>query len=104
MVKEDLLPNGYSMNLINDVMEQLRISVIFEDWYEGNDQLLFTNGILDVESKELLPFDREMYMTQQLPYEYDPSATWNPSLSGLRTLKTATGAVCRSFVHGSVPC
>ena len=84
MVKEDLLPNGYSMNLINDVMEQLRISVIFEDWYEGNNQLLFTNGILDVESKELLPFDREMYMTQQLPYEYDPSATCEPIIKWLK--------------------
>ena len=66
------------------MMEQLRISVIFEDWYEGNDQLLFTNGILDVESKELLPFDREAYMTQQLPYEYDPSATCEPIIKWLK--------------------
>jgi len=84
IVKGDLLPNGYSMNLINDVMEQLRLSVIFEDWYEGNEYLLFTNGILDVESKELLPFDKEMHMTQQLPYDYDPGATCEPIIKWLK--------------------
>ena len=44
LVKETLLPSGYSMNLVNDIVEQLRISVIFDEWYEGNDHLLFTNG------------------------------------------------------------
>ena len=31
------------MNLVNDVLEQLRITLIHDDWYEGNDYLLFTN-------------------------------------------------------------
>lgn len=84
MVKEDLLPNGYSMNLINDVMEQLKISVIFDDWYEGKDLLLFTNGILNLHSKELMPFNRDLYITQQLPYEYDPAATCEPIVKWLK--------------------
>ncbi len=73
-VKEALLPSGYSMNLINDVMEQLKISTIFDDWYEGKDLLLFTNGILDLATRDLRPFNRELYITQQLPYDYDPGA------------------------------
>ena len=83
-IKEETLPNGYSMNLVNDVLEQLRISFIFDDWYEGNDYLLFTNGILEVETRELLPFDREMYMTQQLPYDYDPYATCEEIIKWLK--------------------
>lgn len=73
-IKSNTLPKGYSMNLINDLFAQLKITLMFEDWHEGTDYLLFTNGILDVEDRKLLPFDREMYMTQRLPYEYDPSA------------------------------
>jgi phage/plasmid-associated DNA primase len=73
-IKKGFLHNGYSMNLINDVMEQLKITVIFDNWYEGNDLLLFTNGILNVETRELLPFRKDLYMTQQLPYDYNASA------------------------------
>jgi phage/plasmid-associated DNA primase len=84
-IKEGLLHSGYSMNLISDLMEQLRISTIFDDWYEGNEYLLFTNGILNVESRELLPFDRELYITQQLPYEYDPYAGCDPIVKWLKS-------------------
>jgi len=84
VIKESALPRGYSMNMINDVMEQLRISIIHDDWYEGNDYLLFTNGILDVKTRELLDFDRDAYMTQQLPYRYDPSATCEPIIKWLK--------------------
>ena len=83
-IKEGLLHSGYSMNLISDLMEQLRISTIFDDWYECNDHLLFTNGILKVDTRELLPFNREMYITQQLPYEYDPYATCEPIIKWLK--------------------
>lgn len=83
-IKNKNLPNGYSMNLINDVMEQLRISTIHDDWYEGNRYLLFTNGILDVQSRELLPFDRERFMSQQLPYNYDASAGCEPIIKWLK--------------------
>jgi phage/plasmid-associated DNA primase len=84
-IKEGLLHSGYSMNLISDLMEQLRISTIFDDWYEGNEYLLFTNGILKVDTRELLPFDREMHITQQLPYEYDPYASCEAIIKWLKS-------------------
>lgn len=84
-IKEGLLNSGYSMNLISDLMEQLRISTIFDDWYEGNEYLLFTNGILNVETRELLPFDRDLHITQQLPYEYDPYAGCEPIIKWLKS-------------------
>jgi putative DNA primase/helicase len=84
------LPRGYGMNTINDVMEQLRVSTIHEEWYEGNDYLLFTNGILDVNTRQLSGFDQEMYMTQQLPYDYDPSATCEPIIKWLKNAQDNT--------------
>ena len=87
LVKDNFLHNGYSMNLINDVLEQLRITLIFDDWYEGNDHLLFTNGILNIHTRELLPFSREMHITQQLPYPYDPGAGCEPIIKWLKSVQ-----------------
>ena len=89
-IKEAVLPRGYSMNMINDVLEQLRIMTIHEQWYESNDCLLFTNGILDVNNRTLMPFDRSMYMTQQLPYDYDPSATCEEIIKWLKVSQNGT--------------
>ena len=87
IVKDHLLPSGYSMNLVNDLVEQLRISEIFDEWYEDNKHLLFKNGILSIETKELLPFDREMHFTQQLPYNYAPEATCEPIVKWLKRVQ-----------------
>ena len=81
---EQALPNGYGMNMINDVVEQLKISLVFEDWYEDNDLLLFKNGILDIDTKEFYDFNRDLYLTQQLPYDYDPSVDCEPIIKWLK--------------------
>ena len=73
-IKVSFLPNGYTIHTINDVFAQLKITLMFEDWHEGSDYLLFSNGILDVQERILLPFNREMYITQRFPYEYNPAA------------------------------
>lgn len=83
-LKSQTLPRGYSIKMVSDLMELLRISTIFDDWYEGNEYLLFTNGILVVETRELIPFDRNLYITQQLPYAYDPYATCDPIIKWLK--------------------
>jgi P4 family phage/plasmid primase-like protien len=75
LVRAEFLPGGFSTNLMNDVYAQLQAEVPFDDWYDGSEYLLFTNGVLDVRTKELNGFDKNLYMTQQMPYEYDPSAT-----------------------------
>jgi len=83
-IKKGFLKNGYNMSLINDVMEQLRITVIFDDWYEGNELLLFRNGVLNIRTKEFTESKRSLYITQQLPYEYDPGATCEPIIKWLK--------------------
>ena len=72
----DWFPNkGFTQNLMEDVYKQLQAIIPFDDWYDGSDYLLFTNGVLEVETRELHPFQRDLYITQQMPYEYDASAT-----------------------------
>jgi phage/plasmid-associated DNA primase/DNA-binding MarR family transcriptional regulator len=83
-IKRELMPNGYGIKLINDVLDILKIVLCNDDWYEGNEYLLFTNGILIVETRELIPFDRELHMTQQLPYDYDPEANCLPIIQWLK--------------------
>lgn len=80
----DFVPNGFSANLMKDLFTQLQSAVVFNEWYDGSEYLLFTNGILEVETKTLLPFSRERHMTQQMPYDYDPSATCEPIIKWLK--------------------
>jgi P4 family phage/plasmid primase-like protien len=78
------LPNGFSANLMNDLFMQLQAAVSFNKWYEGTNYLLFANGVLNIETKELLPFDRKLYLTQRMPYAYDPSATCDGIIKWLK--------------------
>ena len=72
--EENILPRGYSTNLITETYKHLQTIVPFKEWYDDNNYLLFTNGVLKLDTLELLPFDRELYINQQLPYAYDPGA------------------------------
>ena len=80
----DFLPRGFSSNLMNDIYIQLQSIFAFNDWYDGSEYLLFTNGVLHVETRELMPFSRDLYLTQRMPYEYDPSATCEPIVKWLK--------------------
>ena len=62
---KSLLPKGFTARMLNDIHEQLQAVLCMKDWYEGNRYLLFTNGVLDVETRELLPFRRDLYLTQK---------------------------------------
>lgn len=84
LVTSEVLKKGFTTNLMNDIYSQLQSELIFDDWYDGSDYLLFTNGVLDVKAKELRPYDRSLYLTQQMPYDYDPSATCEPIVSWLK--------------------
>ena len=80
----ELIPQGFTARFLNDVYEQLQAVLCIKEWYEGNRYLLFTNGVLDVTTRELLPFKRELYLTQQIPYAYNPAATCEPIVKWLK--------------------
>jgi putative DNA primase/helicase len=78
------LPNGFSANLMNDLFIQLQSILAFNKWYDGTNYLLFANGVLNVETKELLNFDKKLYLTQRMPYCYDPAATCDSIIKWLK--------------------
>lgn len=80
----DFLPNGFSTNLMTDVCTQLQSVLAFEEWYDGTELLLFTNGVLNVATRELVGFSREMHLVQQMPYPYNPAATCEEIIKWLK--------------------
>ena len=74
ILKEEHLPRGFGSKLINDIYNLLKMQLNFDSWNENKNMLLFKNGVLDVSSLSLMPVQREFYLTQLLPYEYDPHA------------------------------
>jgi P4 family phage/plasmid primase-like protien len=80
----DWLPNGFTQNLLEDIYKQLQSMIPFDAWYDGAEYLLFTNGVLEVATRELHAFRRDFYMTQQMPYEYDASATCEDIIKWLK--------------------
>jgi P4 family phage/plasmid primase-like protien len=80
----DWLPNGFTQNLLEDIYKQLQSMIPFDEWYDGAEYLLFTNGVLEVATRELHAFRRDFYMTQQMPYEYDASATCEDIIKWLK--------------------
>ena len=83
-IKAALLPRGYSINLINDVYLQLKLAVPFDNWSEDKNFLLFENGVLNIEERTLMPFNKELYITQRLPYQYNSYATCEPIIKWLK--------------------
>jgi P4 family phage/plasmid primase-like protien len=78
------LREGFNFQMLDDMFKQLQSMVPCDKWHEATDVLLFTNGVLDVTTKELRPFDRNLHMTQQMPYAYNPEATCEPIIDWLR--------------------
>jgi len=83
----DLLPGGFNTRMMNDMYDHLQTLLYFREWYDGTDHLLFTNGVLDIHTRELLPFNRQMHMTQQMPYAYDPAATCEEIVKWLKHIQ-----------------
>ena len=81
---KQLIPQGFSSKMLTDMYEHLQAVLCIKEWYENNKYLLFTNGVLDVQTRELLPFRRDLYLTQQIPYAYNPEATCEPIVKWLK--------------------
>ena len=81
---KEIMPNGYSSNLMNDLFAQLQAILAFDKWYQGNNYLLFSNGVLDIDQKELIDFDKKLFLTQRMPYAYDPGATCDDIIRWLK--------------------
>jgi P4 family phage/plasmid primase-like protien len=74
VIKDEHLPRGFGPRLINDMYTMLKIQLAFDSWNENKNLLLFKNGVLDVNTLSLMPFQRDFYLIQLLPYDYNPNA------------------------------
>lgn len=63
--------NSYIISLMNLVKTQVAI----RDWNQTDGLIALKNGVLDKETLELHPHSASYYLTNCLPFDYDPSAT-----------------------------
>jgi len=77
VLAESGLITGWDNRLVNDIRTLLSNKFIFNSWYEDREYLLFSNGILHVPSKKLIPFNKnikfahDLFLINRQPYPYD---------------------------------
>ena len=76
----------YTISFINGVTALLKLDLAVRRWNEAEGLLPLLNGVLDLETKELLPHSPENKLTWCLPYEYNPLASCQPIQSWLLTM------------------
>ena len=82
-LKDILVPNGFTHKLVKNLFEWLKSSLLHEEWNTNKNLILFTNGVYNLETNELGLFNKDYYISRQLPYEYDPQATCEPIVTWL---------------------
>ena len=71
-------PSPYKNYYFNGIVQLLRNHLSSTPKEEDRHLLPFKNGVLDINTKTLMPNDPEYGFTWQLPYKYDPSAKCKP--------------------------
>lgn len=69
------LPRGYSAGTVQAITDLVGPQLAFTDWNNNSNLLNFTNGVLDLTTGELQDHDKEFYLVNQLPFDFDPGAT-----------------------------
>ncbi len=82
---EDNRPS-YSISLINGIMALLKLDLAVLGWDESTGLLPLLNGILDLESKKLIPHAPGHRLTWCLPYNYNPIISCDPIVDWLTTM------------------
>ena len=70
---------GFSNNWLNGVFMLVKKPASFENWEKQPNHLIpFKNGVLNLQTMELLSHDPQYHFTWQLPYNYEPQTTCQP--------------------------
>ena len=80
---EDNRPK-YSISLINGIMALLKLDLAVRRWDEATGLLPLLNGVLDLNTKKLIPHAPGHRLTWCLPYAYNPLQKCDPILDWLR--------------------
>ena len=76
----------YTIGFVKGVIELLKLDLEVDRWDEAEGLLPMLNGVLDLETRNLLPHSPENRLTWSLPYEYNPLATCQPIQEWLLTM------------------
>ena len=77
---------SYTISMINGAIALLKMKLAIRKWNEAEGLLPLLNGVLDLETRELLPHSPENKLTWCLPYEYNPLASCQPIQEWLLTM------------------
>ena len=86
IVKSGKKKPTYTISFINGVTALLKFDLEVDRWDEAEGLLPLLNGVLDLESRELLPHSPENKLTWCLPYEYNHLARCEPIQKWLLTM------------------
>ena len=78
-------PN-YTISFVNGVTALLKLDLEVDQWEEAEGLLPMLNGVLDLETRKLLPHSPSNRLTWCLPYEYNVLATCEPIQQWLLTM------------------
>ena len=76
----------YTISFINGVTALLKLDLAVRRWNEAEGLLPLLNGVLDLETRNLLPHSPENKLTWCLPYEYNTLATCEPIQEWLNSM------------------
>ena len=76
----------YTISFVNGVTALLKFDLEVDKWNEAEGLLPLLNGVLDLESKKLLPHSPDNKLTWCLPYKYNTLATCEPIQEWLLTM------------------
>lgn len=89
-----------SQNRANGIEAYLRVYLRARQPAENLNYINLSNGIYNLETGELEPHDRELFMTSQLPFDYDPDAGYGQFLRFLQaSLVSSEGETDWSMIH-----
>ncbi|MDJ0597111.1 MAG: phage/plasmid primase, P4 family [Pleurocapsa sp. MO_226.B13] len=77
---------SYTISFVNGVTALLKLDLEVDQWEEAEGLLPMLNGVLDLETRELLPHSPQNRLTWCLPTEYNPLATCEPIQQWLLTM------------------
>jgi putative DNA primase/helicase len=82
---------------ITDTVEQIKDDLTTFNWetFDRSQYIAFDNGVLEVETKKLLPHQPGYSFTSVLPYEYNPLKPIEEYSSVIEALKTECPATCQ---------
>ena len=77
-------PSGFTSHLLADVTTLTQAYLAHSYWDDDADRLAFRNGVLEVDTGELIEHARKNNITWGLDFDYDPHADPGPIIDWLR--------------------